>query len=333
MTTFGDMVFQMGGVPVNPGIPFGIASRPIFVAPHRSGSENGASDGNDGKTPKRSVKTLSKALSLAREDKNDVVFQIASGNSAAETTDDLSTALDWNKDGVHLIGINAGSFMGQRSRIAQLSTVLTIDSLFTVSASNCFISNIHIFQGVGSSTATTPIALEVTGERNRFHNCHIAGIGDDSMDVAAAKTLYLNGAAETIFDKCVIGLDTVTRGTATSEMLCANAVTRVKFVDCLFPTFAAASGFTFLDTSAAGALDRFLWFKNCLFHNAVESTATEMTEAFDTGASQGGTIVIDNCGLVGVGAAAWDASTDGVVYNITPDPGADGDGGHAEPVD
>lgn len=316
------------GLPVIPGgVPFGPTSKTYFVAPGTG------SDGASGKEPRRAFATLSKALSVASADNNDVVYLIAEDNSASGTTDYQSETLDWNKDGVHLIGVNPGSFMGQRSRVAQLSTVKTIDTLFKVSASNCLISGIHVFQGVASSTATTPIALEATGERNLFMNCHFGGMGDDSMDVAAGKSLYLNGAAETLFKNCVVGIDTVSRGTATSEMLARSAATRIKFEDCLFPTFAAAAGFTFLDCAAAGALDRFLIFKNCLFHNAVESTATEMTEAFDTHVSQGGTIVIENCGLVGVGAAAFDASTDGVVYNVTPAAGANGDGGLAEPVD
>lgn len=314
------------GIPVIPGgIPFGPTSRAIFVAPGTG------SDGNDGKTPKKALATLSKALSLATADKNDVVFLIAEDNSASGTTDYQSTALDWNKDGVHLIGINTGGNIGQRSRIAQLSTATGVSGLFTLSASNCLIANVHIFQGVDDATSAN--AMTVTGERNYIYNCHIAGIGHATMDVAANRTLYLNGAAETTFKNCTIGLDTISRGTATSEIEFTGQVTRVVFEDCLFPTFAGAAGFTFLDFDAAGTLDRFVLFKNPVFINAVQSTATAMTELTDANASAGGMVVMQNPCIVGVTSGQLDAGSTGTVYNNAPAADTNGDGGFAQPVD
>jgi hypothetical protein len=53
MTTFGDMVFQLGGLPVMSGIPFSQNSQYYFVDP-----ANG-SDTNDGKAPNRAFASTS----------------------------------------------------------------------------------------------------------------------------------------------------------------------------------------------------------------------------------------------------------------------------------
>jgi len=162
------------------GVPLPIApllgptqGKYIFVKPY-SGV-----NGNDGLTPATAVKTLAYALSLATANQNDVVFLLAESNTAASTTDYQSSNLDWNKDGVHLIGVNNGTMIGQRSRIAPLSTATAFANLFTVSANNCLIANIEFFQG---AMATNPSAastcVTVSGQRNRLVNCQISGIGE-----------------------------------------------------------------------------------------------------------------------------------------------------------
>lgn len=289
------------------------------------------SDSNSGKRPNQAVKTLSKVLSLMSADKNDVAVMISEDNSASGTTDYQSATLDWNKDGTHLVGVNSGSMFGQRSRIAQLSTATSIDPLVTWSASNASMRGIHIFQGVDDNASVT--AMNVTGERNSFINCHIAGIGHDTQDVAAARTLKVTGGAENWFYRCVIGLDTISRGTATSEIEFASQATRNIFEECIFPTFAGAAGFTFIDFDAASTLDRFQLFRKCSFINAVNSTATAMTEAVDSHASAGGMVVFEDCNLVGVTSGQHDAGSVGNVYVNSPAPAANGDGGWSEPVD
>lgn len=309
MTTFGDMAFAMGGVPLLPSIPFGRASKAFFVAP---GTSAGGSDGDRGTNVKRPLATLSKAQTLATADKNDTVFMLASSNTAANTTDYQTTALAWAKDGVHLIGVNSGNQIAQRSRIAQLSTATDVDNLFTVSADNCLIANIHVFHGVDD--ATSKGAVLVSGQRNHFYNCHFAGIGHDTMDTAANYSLKLTGS-ENLFEKCVIGLDTIARGTAaTYEMTVESGATRNIFRNCIILSYAEAAGFSFVNVTATG-IDRFLLFENCWFVNPIQSAATTMTEAFAvaTGTSPNGLVMLRNCTLIG--ATDWEAATvSGRVY-------------------
>lgn len=246
------------GVPVVPeGIPFGKDSKVFFVDP------SGGADGSDGSI-KRPLKTLATALSKARANKNDVVFLIAKGNSSSVTTDYQSVALDWNKDLVHLVGINVEGMIGQRSRIAQLSTVKDIENLFTVSANGCVIANIGVYHGVASSTATSPVAMTLSGDRNRLINCQFSGNGDTggSMDNAGARSFVLSGE-ENMIEDCYIGLDTVIRGTQAAEIALSGTPTRNIFKNCIVSSYTSSTGF--LPVTVAATMDRFTMFDNCKF--------------------------------------------------------------------
>jgi len=220
------------------------------------------SDGRDGSTPQKAVKTLVEALSLATANQNDIVALMAESNTAGSTTDYQSTQLDWNKDGVHLIGINCGPMIGQRSRISNLSTAAALAPLFTLSANNCLIANIEFFQGTPAS-GTTSRCMDVTGQRNVIRNCQISGMGDLTAvaDVAGSRSLKLSGS-ENLFDHCFIGLDTAIRATMTAEVE-INAGARNIFERCHFETYTSLSTFKMI-TIATGC-DRFVKFVDCDF--------------------------------------------------------------------
>lgn len=299
MTTFSDGVFQYGGMPVGGLFSPGKA---LFVRPSSGG------DGQSGRKPTEAIKTLAKGLALATANAGDVVYMIAEGNASASTTDYQSTALDWNKDGTHLIGVNSGNAIAQRSRIAQTSTATNVDNLFTVSANNCRVENIHVFHGVDD--ATSKGAVLVSGDRNHFVNCHFAGIGHATMDTADNYTLQVTGD-ENLFERCVIGLDTIARGTAANyEMVLAGGATRNIFRDCIFVTYAEANTHLFLKIAANG-IDRFTMFERCTFINMPtgDAAGTTMTEAFDItgGGSPDGIVILNFCTLVG--ATDWEAAS------------------------
>ena len=293
----------VGGAPVVGAVPFGPNSKAFFVAPGTG------SDGNNGLSAAKPFATLAKALSVATANRNDVVYMIAESNSASGTTDYQSSALNWNKDGVHLIGVNSGNVIQNRSRIAQLSTATNVDDLFTVSANNCLIANISVFHGVAD--ATSKGAVKVTGQRNRFSNCTFSGIGHADMDSADNYSLKVSGGAENVFENCYIGLDTIARGTAAnSEIVLDTGATRNLFRDCIIATYAEANTHQFLIVPTNG-LDRWTIFERCIFMNMPTSDAagTTMTEAFEItgGGSPDGIILLNFCTLVG--ATDWEAAT------------------------
>lgn len=241
----------------------------FFVKPY-SGS-----DANDGMSPDTAFKTLVKALAKATANQNDVVYLMSESNTGSATTDYQSVALNWNKDGVHLIGANNGAMIGSRSRIAQLSSVKSLTNLLTVSANNCLIANIEIYQGVATSVALAPIALIVSGERNRFVNCQISGIGDTSLDVAGARSVYITGS-ENLFQHCYLGLDTIIRGTAEAEVEILGTsgalVARTIFEDCNFNSWTSLAAFKSLKTTY---IDRFLLLNNCIL-SAVQNAGASV---------------------------------------------------------
>lgn len=268
-----------------------------YVKPY-SGSDN-----NTGTSPSTAFKTLIKAQAAATANQNDIVYLMAESNTASKTTDYQTTGLVWAKDGVHLIGVNGGSMIGSRSRIAQLASVKDIINLFTVSANNCSIANLEVYQGVASGTALAPKAVVVSGARNVFTNCQLSGIGDASADVAGARSLSITGGENT-FKDCFIGLDTVVKGTAEASVD-IGAVPRTVFDGCMFSTWTSNTAFKFV---IATSIDRFVIFKNCTFSSTTGiASAVTMTGAI-TNTTPNGKILIQNSSLFGV--TQWTTADD-----------------------
>lgn len=273
-------------------------------------------DLDDGLSPDSAVKTWAQAHTLVPADKNATVYVISEDNSASGTTDYQSSTLTLSKDGVRYIGVNSGGMYGQRSRIAQLSTATGVSPLVTFSGNNCYMSGIHVFQGVAD--ATSIISVRVSGDRNHFYRCHFAGIGNATQDKAGAASLSVQGE-ENLFEECVIGLDTIGRGSEANSEIAFDGGPAIRnvFRRCIIPTYADANTHQFIKT-AATAMDRFQIFDNCIFYNAVDSAATNMTEAFDlaTPTSPAGGIILHNCTLVG--ATEWDAGDTGNLWIVGP---------------
>jgi hypothetical protein len=297
LTNFPDGLSSFG-VPILGGM-FPFTGKYIFVKPY-SGL-----DGNDGLSPNSSVKTLTKALALATTNKNDVVFLIQESNTAASTTDYQSTTLDWNKDGVHLIGINPGPMIGQRSRVALISSYVTASNLITWSANNCLVSNIEFFAGVADANPTG--CMKLTGDRNRFTNCQISGIGNDLMDIAGAYSLWMYGAHENLFESCYIGLDTIGRGSAANAEILLTAPdnagnARNIFRKCIISGWCQSAGnYLFVSANAAGAIGRFLLFDDCVMHNPAAACAggAQMTQAMQIHAAANGHVILHNTTIIG----------------------------------
>ena len=164
MTTFGDMVYQLGGLPVMAGVPFGPNAKYYFVDP-----ANG-SDNNSGTKPTEALAGLEAAYAKTVANQHDTIFYIA-GSSGIN----LAAAMTWSKNYTHLIGVAAPTRVAQRARIFQTSTLTAASPLITISATGCIFKNLYIFQGVAD--ATSLINVSVTGGRNYFENVHFAGGG------------------------------------------------------------------------------------------------------------------------------------------------------------
>ena len=267
-----------------------------FVKPY-SGS-----DSNSGTTPDTAFKTLPYALSQATANQNDTIYMFQESNTASKTTDYQSLNLNWNKDGVHLIGVGAASnlYFGQRARIGALSTATSFANLFTLSANNCIVSGIEIFQGAGGTTlSAAQTGLTVSGMRNAILNCQIAGIGDTTLDYAGSNSLTVSGA-ENYFGSCAIGLDTVIRATSITETIISG--TRNIFDKCIINSYTSGTTFKAINF-AAGSYHTATWLNNCIISNALNRTGVVTT----TGAINpptAGCVYINGGGVFGYSAVS-----------------------------
>jgi len=279
------------GIPILPALPPWLAftQGQIWHVKPSSGL-----DTNTGKSPRNAFKTLAAALAAATANHNDIVVFYGEGNTSASCTDYQSTSLVWNKDLVHLIGINSGVSISPRARIAAISTYANAAPTMQVTANGCYFANLSIYMGVAD---TTPLgALSVTGSRDRFDNCHVLGIGAATNDIAGAYSLLLSGAEECEFHGCQFGSDRIAHGAAGNSVLkFASAAKNIVFDKCLFRLVSThATNHVFL-RAPSGSLDGSVVFRNgCLGVNSQSRNVSgvELTYAMVVAADAGGDVFI-----------------------------------------
>jgi len=308
------------GVPVLSGIagiPF--TGKRIFCDP-----ANGL-DGRTGGSPARAVKTLPRALELATAGKNDVIVLIGDGGTTA--TARLEETLVWSKNATHLVGVAAPSMVAQRARISTATGATTnVNPLVQVTAHGCAFINFSLFQGVGQASTDEQLWSE-EGQRNYYGNVAFGGMGSaNGAGRAGSYTMRLYGGSENLFERCYFGVDTRDRTAANANVRLRKnasdvASTRNMWIDCVFAMRATQTTPLFVDANEVGCIDRFAWFKNCLFTNFGTSAAAAVVAH---NASQGGYVIMDNC--TAVGASDWTASDTSTVKIAGPVPNGDTSG-------
>lgn len=272
------------------------------------------SDTNDGLTSTTALDTLTAAYAKCTSGKNDVI--VLMGDGATTGTARVNAAFTWSKNATHLFGYASPVMISQRARIAPTSTTTAFTPFFTISGNGCVFQNIQWFHGFDTGT-TSQINMVLTGSRNFFVNCHIAGMGDAaSAQSAGSRSLKIgsSGSGENVFQNCTVGIDTVTRTAANASVEFTAATTRNIFKGCVFPFMtSAATPLGFIGTGS-GNMDRFQLFDNCVFINAIKSTSTTMTALGTLAASSGGLVLFKQCVLVGITDYGSDATTLAQLY-------------------
>lgn len=319
MTTFGDQLYQYGGVPVLSGML--TQGKVYHVNPYMG------SAGNSGLQATEALKTVQSAHDLCTNATynydNDTVLLYANHTTGTYTTDYyLSTApLVWSKSLTHLIGVGDQALFSQRARIAWSSaTSASADKvLATFSGSSCKIANIQFFCGMDDANLSFNVL--VSGNRNYFKNCHFAGIGHATNNASNAYSLKVSGS-ENVFEDCVIGLDTIIRTGANWELWITGG--RNVFRNCVIVTYSETSGRTSVKIDNTAGDIRYQLFQNCTFIDYTTNLATGQTNVFDMPAS-GATayLYLDKCTCFGGGAggigSAW-ADTDTSAFISSPIP-------------
>lgn len=244
--------------------------------------------------------TLAVAYAACVTGHNDVVIIIGNGTTAA--TARVDTAFVWSKDATHLFGFCSPTLYSQRARIAPTGATTAFANFFTVSGNGCLFQNIQWFHGFNTGT-TAEICMTITGSRNVFLRCHIAGMGDAASAAdAGSRSLKIGsaGSGENVFEDCVIGLDTVTRSAANASLELAGATPRNVFRRCEFPFMTSSATVLGILGTGADCLDRFNLFEQCTFMNAIKSSSTQMTVlASLTNAAPGGMLLFRQCSMIG----------------------------------
>lgn len=262
-----------------------------------SSAFTGQQDGSAAK-PYTSLVT---AYGILRNGMNDVLVLV--GNGAASGSARLTGTFTWAKDAAHLIGVDSPVLYSQRARITPASGATAFTPFFTISGNGCIFQNIQWFDGFGTGT-TSQIGILLTGSRNYFQNCHIAGMADnESAQSAGSRSLKIGlaGSGENVFDSCVIGVDTIARTQANASIELAGATARNRFRGCTLPFFGSAAGVLGILGTGNGCCDRDNSFEDCLFINQTKSTSTGMTALLSfTTATPGGMVIFKRCAMVGV---------------------------------
>lgn len=264
MTQVADMLYHLGGVPVMSGIPFGGESQAFFVDP-----DNG-SDGNDGMTPMAAKASLQAAYNLTTTDRHDVVFFIG-----LDSADSPSASITWSKDFTHLIGVSGnipGS--GQRCRV-EASAANDLTPVITFSGKGCIIRNMQFMNLKDANTDSGSVI--VSGDRNVFTNVFFAGMGHATPAARAGSYSLTLSGSENHFERCTIGLDTIDRAAANAELVVSGGA-RNRFWNCDFTSSSSTAGKFAVQVSN---MDRWIEFKDCLFHNFSTNWAQALTNAFN----------------------------------------------------
>ncbi len=289
MSTFGDKVYEQGGVPM---------AGKFQTEPNSTiWLKASGSDGRNGKRPERAVLTLGQAHTLIPADKNGVVYLVSESNSAGSTTIRITAATEtWSKDGTHLIGVASGGMLGSRARISGTADAANVTPLLAWSADNSSMQGIHLFYG--EADAGDLLAMTVSGERNYFYNNHIVGIGEETQDVADAASLVVTGD-ENLFEKCVFGSDTILRNNSSGN----NYVLKLSgkrniFKDCLFLAHPGDASSMFVEVT--GSSGRWNLFDSCTFiANPDIGSYVEPTAVFNHTATAS-SILLKDCTVLGV---------------------------------
>lgn len=302
------IVPRIGRIPVLPTLPpwLHLTQGNIFhIMPG-----GGGADVRDGVSPTSALDTFLKLKSLMQANQNDVGLVYPQGDSSALCTDYQSALLTWDKDLTHLVGNDSGTMVSPRARIAFAAAYAAATQLFLLSANCCSFSGIQFFAGVVSALPTG--AVEISGERNHFSNCHIAGIGNVANDIAGASSLKFTGASEILIEDCVIGLGTIVAGlAANSEILfqkngAGGRCTRITFRRCIITRqIGHATNHPLVKVADADTLEDVILFDNCCFQNWSLGRAYTQTGVFKFASAQTrGEIELRNCS--GFGATHWD---------------------------
>lgn len=263
MTTFGDQVYMLGGVPVSPlgSVLAGIG----MWGTHYFVNDTTGSDNSDGKTPGDAFKTLSAAYAAATTNKNDVIW------IAGEDPIEEDVMITWAKNKIHVVGCGAFGATDQSPRI-----IFSTTGISSVSAANLKVTgwantftNIRI--NSWGTDSTNVCALWDAGEATTYTNCQFNKFTD--LNVTTVSDVEARGDSST-FRNCKFGFDTLlqTVNRPTLRIKGTGGSARMKnnyFENCYFVCQSSNSDKAFILVDSTNSLAFSNVWKDCVFLAAV----------------------------------------------------------------
>jgi hypothetical protein len=211
--------------------------------------------------------TVATAHTATTSGRNDTVF-------LTPETHDQTATITWSNSNTHLIGMHNGS-RWSNSCIIENTSASTVVPVFTLTGSNCLISNIHFKNAVGSN-ALNLTAVRVSGSGNLFQNCWFEGPCDNSVaDLDTFRTVQIGGGGNT-FKDCVFGSTSVFLSNAGALLEFYTSTYRATFENCIFYCHVDATTPTMIYIKTNKAVGSQFW-RDCQFVAHSTGLATAMT--------------------------------------------------------
>lgn len=264
----------------------------------------GSDTANSGTSQDDALATVAAAYAKATSGNHDVII-IAPTGGTGRTSE--TAAITWAKRFTHLIGSAAPSTTSTR---AGISFAAGVSPCLTVSENGCLFANLTI----ASFNDNDELAV-VTGDYNRFHNVHFAGLADaTAADTADGSALHLTGGQENYFTNCTFGVDTVTRGAANFTVELESSASRNVFEDCRFIMHADATSPVHVKLEGTSAIDRWVEFKNCSFYTFWTNDADKITSVMHTSEQTATGHILLTGNTLMIGADDWEASDSSRIF-------------------
>lgn len=199
MTTFGDQLYQYGGTPVTQGRPIGMFADKVMFVDGTNGS-----DSNSGKTPKRALASLDKAITLITT-KGGVIYIRPKTRSDSDPGyySEAATLTLGTHDDISIIGVNSAGLASNSAFMTQIKGSTAASPIINCLATGVTIENIDFNRG---STTTGGIKLyddNSTGYNlgNTIVNCHFRNLrGSGAASTGGA--IIVDGGIFTTIQNC-----------------------------------------------------------------------------------------------------------------------------------
>jgi len=251
MTTFADMLYHLGGVPVAGFDPVMLGGGKWYFCDPTHGTANA-----DGTSPETACSNLKTVYDKCRDGYNDGVIFIGGA-----TAYNPAAAFDWSKNYTHLLGASSSvPGKGQRCRVVALAATALTQAM-TISGAGCVFKNIQFNNETASGAVGSAV---VSGLRNRFDNCFFM---NPTSVTTQAWALKVTGS-ESAFVRCSIGQMTNSRSTSSIGLLLATTANSLKFIGCEFQSWSDQTAHIPVKIDSSITSEGWqIQFEDCLFQN------------------------------------------------------------------